>query len=141
MRILQYVNIVLFCKPPTKSFISPGGSGDATRPLPRDGVWRNSMETQQSGYAPRSGPEVKYEKSSAKDGRRRGSDTGQSRRRRVRSCRGCPQALQEEFFSFYPTQIREGCDRGSEVGTIHSGRDGEGAVPPRKPKECISLPV
>jgi len=29
---------------------------------------------------------------------------------------------------------REGCDRGSEVGTVHSGRDGEGPIPPRKPK-------
>jgi len=31
------------------------------------GAWRNSMETQQSGYAPKSGPEVKNG-SSAKDG-------------------------------------------------------------------------
>jgi len=30
-------------------------------------AWRNSMETQQSGHTPRSGPEVKN-KSSAKDG-------------------------------------------------------------------------
>jgi len=29
---------------------------------------------------------------------------------------------------------REGCDRGSEVWTVHSGRDGEGPVPPRKLK-------
>jgi len=32
------------------------------------GVWRNSMETQQSGHAPRSGAEVKNRRSSAKDG-------------------------------------------------------------------------
>jgi len=32
------------------------------------GVWRNSMETQQSGHASRSGPEVKNGSSSAKDG-------------------------------------------------------------------------
>jgi len=31
-------------------------------------VWRNSTETQQSGYAPRSGPEIKNERSSAEDG-------------------------------------------------------------------------
>jgi len=31
-------------------------------------------------------------------------------------------------------RTREDCDRGSEVGTIRSGRDGEGPVPPRKPK-------
>jgi len=30
--------------------------------------WRNSTETQQLGYAPMSGPEVKNERSSAKDG-------------------------------------------------------------------------
>jgi len=29
-------------------------------------------------------------------------------------------------------RTREGCDRGSEVWTVHSGRDGEGLVPPRK---------
>jgi len=32
------------------------------------GAWRNSTETQQSGYAPRSEPEVKNGRSSAKDG-------------------------------------------------------------------------
>jgi len=29
----------------------------------------------------------------------------------------------------------ESCDRGKEVGIVHSGRDGEGAVPLKKPKE------
>jgi len=32
------------------------------------GAWRNSTEIQQSGHAPRSGPEVKNGRSSAKDG-------------------------------------------------------------------------
>jgi len=32
------------------------------------GAWRNSMETQQSAHAPRSGTEVKNGRSSAKDG-------------------------------------------------------------------------
>jgi len=32
------------------------------------GAWRNSTETQQSGHASRSGPKVKNERSSAKDG-------------------------------------------------------------------------
>jgi len=32
-------------------------------------------------------------------------------------------------------KTRESCDRGSEVGTVHSGYDGEWPVPPRKPKE------
>jgi len=31
-------------------------------------MWKNSTETQQSGYAPRSEPEVKNKRSSAKDG-------------------------------------------------------------------------
>jgi len=31
-------------------------------------AWRNFMETQQSGHAPRSGPEVKNGRSGAKDG-------------------------------------------------------------------------
>jgi len=29
----------------------------------------------------------------------------------------------------------KGCDRGSEVGTVHSGRGGKGPVPLRKPKK------
>jgi len=56
--------------------------------------------------------------------RRRGSDAGQSRRRWVRSRSWWLQALQ-----------KEGCDRGSEVWTVHSGRDGEAPVSMRKPKE------
>jgi len=31
-------------------------------------------------------------------------------------------------------RTKEGCDRGSEVDTVHSGKDGEGLVPPTKPK-------
>jgi len=37
-------------------------------PFRRMGVWRNSTETQQSGCAPRSGPEVKNGRSGAEDG-------------------------------------------------------------------------
>jgi len=37
-------------------------------PLLRDGEWKNSTETQQSGHTPRSGPEVNIGRSSAKDG-------------------------------------------------------------------------
>jgi len=32
------------------------------------GVWRNSTKTQQSGHAPRSGPEIKNGSSSVKNG-------------------------------------------------------------------------
>jgi len=31
-------------------------------------------------------------------------------------------------------RIREGCDCGSEVGTVHSGRDAKGSVSLRRPK-------
>jgi len=37
-------------------------------PDPFRGMWRNSTEIQQSGHTPRSGPEVKNGRSSAKDG-------------------------------------------------------------------------
>jgi len=32
-------------------------------------------------------------------------------------------------------RTREGCDRSSEVRSVHSGRGGEGPVPQRKPKK------
>jgi len=46
------------------------GGGDVVQPDPFRGIGvrRNSAETQQSGHAPRSGPEVKNGRSSAKDG-------------------------------------------------------------------------
>jgi len=37
-------------------------------PDPFRGAWKNSTETQQSGYAPRSGPEVKNGRSGAEHG-------------------------------------------------------------------------
>jgi len=60
---------------------------------------------------------------------RRGSDAGQSRRRWIRSSRGCPQALQEEFFfrlSCIGKRTREGSDNGNEVGTDHTGETRKG---------------
>jgi len=47
-----------------------------------------------------------------------------------RRCKNFP-----SFLSYIGKRAREGCDRGSEVGTVHSGRDWERPVPPRKPKE------
>jgi len=38
-------------------------------------------------------------------------------------------------------KTREGCDRDSNVGTVHSGQDGEEPVPPRKPFSNIVLSV
>jgi len=39
------------------------------------------------------------------------------------------------IFSFIGKRTREGCDHGSKVGAVHSGRDEEGPASPRKPKE------
>jgi len=36
-------------------------------------------------------------------------------------------------------RTREGCDRGSEIVIVHIGRDEEGPVPPRKPKDLAEL--
>jgi len=47
---------------------------------PKMGAWRNSTETQQSGQAPRCGPEVKN-RSNAKDGAPERLRCGKSRRR------------------------------------------------------------
>jgi len=44
------------------------GGGGATRPLPRNGGVEKLHGDQQSGHAPRSGPEVKNGRSSAEDG-------------------------------------------------------------------------
>jgi len=47
--------------------------------------------------------------------RRRGSDAGQPRRRRVRSCKECSQALHEDFSFRFIQHVgerpREGCER------------------------------
>jgi len=37
--------------------------------------------------------------------------------------------------SYICEMTREGCHRGSEVGTVHSGRNGKGPIPLRKPKK------
>jgi len=91
------------------------------------GAWRNSTETHQSGHAPRSRPEVKNGRSSAKDSAPESSDVWQSRRRWVRSCSGCPQALHEEFsfrFTCIGKRTREGCDCDSEVGQFTADKRG-----------------
>jgi len=100
------------------------------------GAWRNFTETQQSDHAPRYGPEVKNG-SSAED--------GAPERLRCRTIQEASQILQRvsagaaknspSVLYCIGKRTREGCDRGSEVGTAHSGWDGEGPVPPRKPKE------
>jgi len=49
-------------------------------------------------------------------------------------CRRCKKN-HPSVLSYIGKRTREDCDRGSEVGTVHNGRDGEGPVPLRKPKE------
>jgi len=104
------------------------GGGGATRPLPM-GAW--TVKIQQSGYAPKLWPEVKNG-SSAKDGvpaHKRDNPGGEldpavdvSRR-----CMKFPSVL-----TCIGKMTKEGCDRGNEVGAVHSGRGGEGPVSVRK---------
>jgi len=49
--------------------------------------------------------------------------------------RRCCKKNPPSILSCLDKRTRKGCDRGSEVGTVHSGRDGEGPVSLRKPKE------
>jgi len=60
--------------PCLKSYSMHSGATDPFREME---MWKNSTEIQQLGHAPRSGPEVKK-------ARRRGSDAGQSRSRRLK---------------------------------------------------------
>jgi len=69
--------------------------------------------------------------------RRRGSDARQSRRRRVRSCRGVCRRCKNNspsVLSCIGKRTKESCDRGSEVKIVHSGRDGKEPVPLWKPR-------
>jgi len=73
-----------------------GGGSCATRPLPRD---RGVEKRRSNGWATPQGlyKRSKMEEEVPKMARRIGLDAGQSRRKRVRFCRECPQALQEGF--------------------------------------------
>jgi len=47
-------------------------------------------------------------------------------------------AARRILLSLHPALVRgkkEGCDRGSEIGTVHNKQDGEGPVSLRKPKK------
>jgi len=99
-------------------------------PIPSEG-WghggipcRPSSRTTHQGLNQRSKMEVV-----PKMARQRGSDAGQSRRRRVRSCRGVRRRCRKNspsVLSCIGKRIREGCDRGSEVRSVHSRQDGKG---------------
>jgi len=93
-------------------------------PEPFQGMWawRNSTETQQSGHAPRFGPEVKNGRSSPKDGapERLRCRTIQEEVSRIQQWVSAG-AARRILLRFYPERTRECCDRGSEVGTVHGG--------------------
>jgi len=86
-------------------------------------AWRNSTETQQSGHAPRSGPEVENGRSGAEEARRRGSDADSQRGGESDPAEGvCWRCKKNSsVLSCIGKRTREGCNRGSEVGTVHSG--------------------
>jgi len=105
------------------------------RPFRGMRAWKNSTETQQSDHAPRYGPEVKNGRICAKDGaperlRCRTIQKEVTEGVRWRCKKNFPSVL-----SCIGKRTKEGWDRGSEVETVHSGRNGEGTVPPKKPKE------
>jgi len=115
------------------------GGGGATDPFCGMGTWSSSTETQQSGHAPRSGPEVKNRRSSAKRWRAGearthdnpgGGESDPAKGVHRRCMKNSPSVL-----SCIGKRTIEGCDHGSEVGTAHSGWDGEGPVPLMKPDE------
>jgi len=93
--------------------------------LPRDGGVEDLHRDPNSWATPQDlDQKSKMEEVVLKMARRRGSDAGQPRRRSIRSCKGCPQALQEEFsfcFILHRQEDKRRCDRGSEVATVHSG--------------------
>jgi len=86
--------------------------------------WKNSTETQQSCHTPRSGPEVKN-RSSAKDGapERLRYWTIQEEVSQIlqRMSAGAARRITPSVLSCKGKRLREGCDRGSKVGTVHSG--------------------
>jgi len=82
------------------------------------GAWKNSMQTQQSSHAPRSGPEVKNVRSNAKDGApervrcRTISEVGELNPTEV--VRRCYKKNSPFVLSCIGKRTREGFDRGME---------------------------
>jgi len=69
--------------------------------------------------------------------RRRGSDADNPKGGKLDPAEGVYRRRMKNSHSvlFCTGKKREGGDRGSNDGTVHSGRDGEGPVFLRKPKE------
>jgi len=87
------------------------------------GVQRNSMETQQSGHAPRFGPEIKTEEvvpNMAGESQMRDHPEGGELDPAEGVCRWCKKNF-PFVLSCIGKRTREGCDHGSKVGTVHSG--------------------
>jgi len=114
--------------------------GGVTRPLPRDEGGRGEIPRRSNSRAiiQKSGPEVKNGKSSSKNGAPERLGCGSIYKEvswilQVKSAG----ASQEEssVLSCIGKRAKEDCDRGSEVETVHSVRDGKGPVPLRNPKE------
>jgi len=91
------------------------------------GAWRNFTEIQQSGHAPRSGPEVKNGRSSAKDDtpERLRCGTIHKEASQILTFRGCPQALQEELFSFRFILHGSAKVRGQEKAATMAAKSGQ----------------
>jgi len=88
-------------------------------PIPSEGEGRGGTPRRHNSPATSHGLDQK-----SKMAHWRGSDAGQSRRRRVRSAEGVRGRYMKNspsVLSCIGKRIREGCDRGSEVGTDHSG--------------------
>jgi len=97
----------------------------ATRPLPKNGAWKNSMKTQQLGHAQRSGPEGKNGRSSVKDGvlerlRCRTIQKEVSYILQMNVRRRCKKNS-PSVLSCISKSTKEDCDYGSKVGTVYSG--------------------
>jgi len=103
-----------------------GGGGGATRPFPRDGGAEELHKAQQSGNAPRSGPDVKNRRSSTKNGtpERLICGTIQEENPAEDVCRRCKKNS-PSILSCIGKKI-EGCDRGTKVGQFTAGETGKG---------------
>jgi len=88
------------------------------------GVRRNSAETQQSGHAPRSGPEIEAGRSSAKDDapdvQIRDNTEGGELDPAADVRRHCKRNS-SSVLSCIDKRTKEGCDRSSEVGAVPGG--------------------
>jgi len=96
------------------------------------GTRRNSAETQQSGHTPRSGPEVKNGRSSARDGAEKAHMLDNPKRGELNSADNVRKRWKKNFSSVLSCigkTTKEVCDRGSEVGTVYNWRNREEPVP------------